>query len=186
MLKYVLLVAVAAIGITWWQGHHAEAAAEQGSWSRIASELAHRPVSVHCQGIVSATVDVTAEAGTVQFDASGRPSDHTDLKRDVCASLARYPADRLTPSFACVAQNVRCNARIFADVQAVHVLAHESAHLGGQRSEALAECQALRTTAYVATRLGSDPTQATAVAQFVYRHLYPNLPDEYRSANCAP
>jgi hypothetical protein len=186
MLKYVLLIAVVAIGITWWQGHHAEAAAEQASWSRIASELARRPVSVHCQGIVSASVDVTAEAGTVQFDASGRPADYTDLKRNVCAALAHYPSDRATPAFACVEQNVPCSARIFADVQAVHVLAHESAHLGGQESEALAECQALRTTAYVAARLGSDPVQAAAVAQFVYRHLYPNLPDEYRSAGCAP
>jgi hypothetical protein len=186
MLKYVLLIAVAAIGITWWQGHHAEAAAEQASWSRIASELARRPVTVHCQGVVSATVDVTAEAGTVEFDASGRPSDHTDLKRNVCGALANYPSDRLTPAFACVAQNVPCSARVFADVQAVHVLAHESAHLGGLASESLAECQALRTTAYVAARLGSDPVQAAAVAEFVYKHLYPNLPDEYRSGNCRP
>jgi hypothetical protein len=186
MLKYVLLVAVAALGIAWWQGHHTEAVAEQASWSRIASELAQRPVSVHCQGIVAASVDVTAEAGTVQFDASGRPSDHTDLKRDVCAGLAHYPSDRSTPAFACVEQNVRCDARIFADVQAVHVLAHESAHLGGQESEAFAECQALHTTAYVATRLGSDRAQAQAVAQFVYAHLYPNLPTEYQSAGCVP
>jgi hypothetical protein len=108
------------------------------------------------------------------------------LKRNVCASLAHYPADRATPAFACVEQNVPCSARIFADVQAVHVLAHESAHLGGQESEAMAECQALRTTAYVATRLGSDPIQAAAVALFVYRHLYPNLPTEYQAAGCTP
>jgi hypothetical protein len=186
MLKYVLLVAVAALGFTWWQGHHAEAAAEQASWSRIASELARRPVTVHCQGIVSAAVDVSAEAGTVEFNATGQPSDHTDLKRNVCASLAQYPADRLTPAFACVEQNVPCSARIFGDVQAVHVLAHESAHLGGQESEAAAECQAIHTTAYVATRLGSDRTQAAAVAQFVYAHLYPNLPPEYQAAGCVP
>ena len=186
MLKYVLLVAVAALGIAWWHGHSAEAAAEQASWSRIASELAQRPAHVHCQGLVAASVDVSAEAGTVQFDASGRPSDHTDLKRNVCAALARYPSDRLTPAFACVEQNVRCSARIFADVQAVHVLAHESAHLGGQESEALAECQALHTTAYVATRLGSARAEAAAVAQFVYLHLYPNLPAAYQASGCSP
>jgi hypothetical protein len=181
MLKYVLLVAVAALGIAWWHGHHAEIAAEQNAWSRIASELAQRPVSVHCQGFASAAVDVSSEAGTVEFDASGHPSDHTDLKRNVCAALARYQADRVSPAFACVTQNVPCSNRIFADVQAVHVLAHESAHLGGQESESAAECQALHTTAYVATRLGSDPAQAAAVAQFVYRHLYPNLPEAYKS-----
>lgn len=184
-MKYALLIVVAAIGLTWFHARHAAAAAEQHLWSQIASELAQRPVSVHCQGVVSATVDVSPEAGSVQFDASGRPSDHTDLKRNVCTELARYPDDLKTPAFACVMQNVPCSKRIFDDVEAVHVLAHESAHLGGQESEALAECQALRTTAYVATRLGSNPVQAAAVAHYVYLHLYPNLPDECRSAGCA-
>jgi hypothetical protein len=185
-MKYVFLAAVAALGFAWFHGHHAEAAAEQNAWSRIASELAQRPVTVHCQGIVGASVDVSAEAGSVQFDAEGRPSSTTDLKRNVCAALARYSGDMTTPAFACVEQNVPCSDRVFADVQAVHVLAHESAHLGGQESEALGECQALRTTAYVATRLGSDRAQSAAVAQYVYLHLYPNLPDEYRSAGCSP
>lgn len=185
-MKYVLLAAVAVFGFAWFQGRHAEAAAEQHAWSNIASELARRPVYVHCQGIVGAAVDVSPEAGFVQFDASGNPSDHTDLKRNVCAALARYPRDIKTPAFACVEQNVPCSKRIFAEVQAVHVLAHESAHLGGQMTESLAECQVLHTTAYVATRLGSDPLQAAAVAQYAYRHLYPNLPDDYRTANCTP
>jgi hypothetical protein len=185
-MKWVLLIAVAAIGFVWFHGRHEAAAAEQSLWSGIASELAHRPVTVHCQGFVSATVDVSAEAGSVEFDAQGRPSSHTNLKRDVCTALARYAADVKTPAFTCVAQNVPCSKRVFADVQAVHVLAHESAHLGGQQGEAFAECQALRTTGYVATRLGSDRAQAAAVAQYVYLHLYPNLPDDYRSAGCTP
>jgi hypothetical protein len=185
-MKIVLLVAVAAIGFAWYHGYRAAASAEQTAWSRIASELAQRPVTVHCQGFVSATVDVSAEAGSVDFDAQGRPSSDTHLKRDVCAALARYSDDAATPAFACVEQNTPCSRRVFADVQAVHVLAHESAHLGGQQSEALAECETLRTTSYVALRLGSSPAQAAAVAQYVYTHLYPNLPDEYRSANCAP
>jgi hypothetical protein len=185
-MKYVIVLALAALGFAWFHGHHAEAAAEQSAWGRIASELANRTVYVHCQGLVGETVDVTSEAGTVGFDASGNPSDHTDLKRGVCRALARYAGDSKSPAFACVMQNVPCSDRIFADVQAAHVLAHESAHLGGQSSEALAECQALHTTAYVAMRLGSDRAQAAAVAQYSFAHLYPNLPDEYRSANCTP
>jgi hypothetical protein len=185
-MKYVLLLAVAAIGIAWFHGRHEAAAAEQNLLGTIASELAKRPVTVRCQGFVAATVDVSAEAGTVDFDAQGQPSSHTNLKRDVCSALARYSDDISSPAFACVEQNVPCSDRVFADVQAVHVLAHESAHLGGVADEALAECQALRTTAYVAMRLGSDRTQAAAVAQYVYFHLYPNLPDSYRSAGCAP
>jgi hypothetical protein len=186
MVKYVLLVAVAAIGITWFHARHAAAAAEHHLWGNIASELAQRPVRVHCQGFVGAAVDVTPEAGWVPFDASGKPADYTNLKRNVCTALARYSDDSKSAAFACVMQNVPCSSRIFADVQAVHVLAHESAHLSGEISEARAECQGLHTTAYVAMRLGSDRVQAGAVAQYYYRHMYPNLPDEYRAANCAP
>jgi hypothetical protein len=185
-MKFVFLLAVAAIGITWYHGHHEAAAAEQNLFGTIASELAQRPVSVRCQGFVAATIDVSAEAGTVEFDAQGKPSSHTNLKHDVCSALARYSSDMTSPAFACVMQNVTCSGRVFADVQAVHVLAHESAHLGGVEDEALAECRALHTTAYVAMRLGSDRAQAAAVARYVYLHLYPNLPDSYRTAGCAP
>jgi hypothetical protein len=185
-MKYVVVLAVAALGFAWYHGHHAAAAAEQNAWGNIASELAHRPVHVHCQGFVGAVVDVSPEAGSVQFDSLGQPADYANLKHDICAALERYFIDSKTAAFQCVVQNVRCSDRIFADVQAVHVLAHESAHLGGIFSEAAAECQALHTTAYVATRLGSDPVQAAALAQYVYNHLYPNLPDEYRSAGCTP
>lgn len=183
-MKYVLLAVVAALGIAWLQARHTEAAAEHRAWNRIASELAGRNVGVHCQGFVAAEIDVTAEAGTVQFDAEGRPADHTDLKRDICSALARYSHDSATTAFACVEQDVPCSRRIFADVQAVHTLAHESAHLGGQISESAAECQALRTTSYVAMRLGSDPAQAAAVGHYVYAHLYPNLPEAYHR-DCA-
>jgi hypothetical protein len=185
-VKYVVLASIIALGFAWFQGRHATAAADQHAFANIASELARRPVHVNCQGFVGASVDVSPEAGWVPFDASGRPGDHTNLKRDMCAALARYPADSKSAAFECVVRDVPCSHRIYNDVQAVHVLAHESEHLAGQASEALAECRSLRTTAYVAIRLGSDPAQAAAVAQFYYRHIYPQLPEEYRSANCSP
>ena len=185
-MKYVLLLAVAAIGIAWFHGRHEAVAAEQNLFGAIASELAKRPVTVRCEGFAAATVDVSAEAGTVEFDAQGRPSSHTNLKHDVCSALARFSGDLKRPDFACVQQDATCSGRVFADVQAVHVLAHASAHLAGVEDEALAECQALRMTAYVAMRLGATPVQAAAVAQYVYVHLYPNLPDGYRTAGCRP
>ena len=152
----------------------------------VASSLAGRTVHVHCQSALGAAVDVNAEAGTVQFDGNGVPADHTDLDHFVCVALARFKGDVRSPAYACVLQNLPCGQRIFDDVQAVHVLAHESAHLAGQESEAVAECRALQTTAYVAQRLGADANAAEATANYAFRHIYPNLPPEYQAAGCAP
>ena len=185
-MKYVVLAAIAALGIGWLNWHHAKVAEQQNVYGLIASALAGRDVHVHCQSSVAAAFDTSGEAGTVQFDAAGRPADSTNLMHGVCDALSHFKADLSTPQFQCVVQNVACDDRSFQDVQAVHTLAHESAHLSGLESESQAECRALQTTAFVAQRLGADDLQANAVAQYAYRHLYPNLPAEYQSAGCYP
>jgi hypothetical protein len=185
-VKIVVLALVAAVGIAWVHARHEHVAAQQTMLGLVASSLAGRTVHVHCQGAIGAALGVSGEEGTVQFDANGVPADHTDLKHDVCAALGRFKSDVRSSAYACVLQNVPCARRIFDDVQAVHTLAHESAHLAGQQSEALAECRALQTTAYTASRLGADMDQAGATARYAYLHLYPNLPAEYQAAGCTP
>jgi hypothetical protein len=185
-VKIVLLAAVAAAGVGWLNWHHEEVKEQQTMFGLIASSLAGRSVHVHCQSAIGAAFDASSEAGTVQFDASGRPADVTNLAHDACSALARFHGDVRSPAFDCVLQDARCPEGIFEDVQAVHALAHESAHLGGQESEAWAECKALQTTAYVAQRLGADVPRANATALYAYRHLYPNLPAEYQAAGCSP
>ncbi|CAN5142913.1 hypothetical protein BH18ACT12_BH18ACT12_10480 [soil metagenome] len=63
----------------------------------IASDLAGRKVGVRSPSFLSG-LSIRAESGRVQFDASGRPSDHTDLSPQTCKTLRRL--DRV--DFNCV------------------------------------------------------------------------------------
>jgi hypothetical protein len=150
----------------------------------VATQLAGRTVHVHCQGVAGDLVDVTPHAGTVQFDANGRPSDVTDLKRSICTALRRFRSDAASPRFDCVLANAQCDRRAFEDVLAVQTLSHESWHLRGDTDEAVTECHALQTTAQAAQVLGADPQRAEATARYALQWLYPHLPPEYRTAKC--
>lgn len=150
----------------------------------VASQLAGRPVKVHCQGLAGDLVDATAHAGTVKFDANGNPSDSTDLKRATCAALRTFRHELSSPRFRCVLDGVQCPDPAWRAVQSVHVLAHEVWHLRGDRMESVAECHALQTTAQAAVLLGADAVQAEAVARYAWLWFYPRLSDDYRTPEC--
>jgi len=150
----------------------------------VATELGGRHVHVHCQSFAGDLIDVTPEAGSVRFDASGIPYDTTDLKRPICQALGRYPHDVRNAGYACVLENGDCPSRYWEDVLAVHTLAHEVWHLHGIGSEALAECNALQTTARAAVLLGADERSAQATAVYALTHFFPNMPDDYRLPGC--
>ena len=182
-MRIALAVIVAGILGTAFVFHERRSALDH-QLGAVATQLAGRPVRVHCQGITGELLDATAEEGSVQFDANGRPADVTDLKRPICDALSRFPHDVKSPSYACVLAQADCTNAIFDDVIAVHTLAHESWHLRGNGSEAITECYALQTTAYAATLLGADPQAAQATATYALLRLYPNMPDEYKEADC--
>ena len=77
-----------------------------------------------------------------------------------------------------------CPKPIWEDVLAVHTLAHEVWHLHGVTSEARTECDALQTTARAAELFGADVRSAQATAGYAWVHFYPQLPDDYRMADC--
>jgi hypothetical protein len=163
---------------------HERKSALEGRLGSVATQLGARHVHVHCQSLAADLVDVTSEAGTVRFDASGVPADVTDLKRPVCKALERFPHDVRSPPYSCVLAGSECPRRIFEDVLAVHTLAHEVWHLHGVEDEAKAECDALQTTARAAELFGADPRAAQATAAYALARLYPSMPDEYREAGC--
>jgi hypothetical protein len=166
--RLAFLVAIAALAAGVFVFRHAKAETER-RLAAIAGEVAQRDVAVHCQGPVGAALAVGAEAGSVRFDAAGRPGDEANLDRSVCESLERFRDD---------------GEATFAAVQAIHTLAHESWHLAGIRGEAQTECYALQTTALVAERLGADPAAAQAIAVDALGRLYPALPADYRADDC--
>lgn len=180
----LILLAVAAAGIAWYASGHADAKRQQRHFGAIASEIAGRDVSIHCQSLGGELIDVSSEDGKVKFDGQGRPANHADLKRQICRALDRFPRDLSKPAFRCVDTGAPCTKRIRDDIWAAHVLAHESWHLAGQAAEDVAECDGLQTTAFVAAKLGASPARAQAIAEYVWTTLYPRTPESYRSDDC--
>jgi len=152
---------------------------EQETLGAIATELAGRPVGVHCPGFLKSLVDTHGEAGRVQFAADGRPANHTDLAPSTCTALRHL--DRV--DFSCVAAST-CGYREFKAAWAAHTLAHESFHLRGFEDEGIAECYALQNTAFVAERLGVPTRRAQQLQAWLYKDGYPNEPQDYRAADC--
>ncbi len=162
----LLLVPGLVLGVTEYQFR-----ADVALFSEVATEIAGRPVSMQCQRLTGALVDVTAELGYVTFDASGQPGDVGRLERDACNDLRDYVhSDKSSPTFE--------------QVIAVNVLSHESQHLAGEMDEARAECASIQRLAEVAGWLGATPEQARALAEEYATEVYPRMPAAYRSADC--
>jgi hypothetical protein len=181
--KFLILVPVVAVAVYVFLDRR-EAAAQEAHLGAIASEIAGRPVEVRCQGRFSAAFDVTAESGTVQFDAEGRPADWTDLKRGICLELARFGEKRRQEKFDCVHDPLACDFGVLKSIHALQTLAHEGWHLAGHADEATAECYALQRIAFVAAALGAPLEQGVELARAAYVVLYPQMPEQYRSSEC--
>lgn len=163
------LLLVPAVALGWLE---LSFRADQATFSEVASDIAERDVSIECQRFGGALLDPTAEAGYVQFDAAGSPSDTGRLERDACNDLRDYlGGDKSAPPLR--------------QVIAVQVLAHESYHLAGVRDEARTECAAVQRLDEVAVMLGATPEQGRALATRYFAEVYPRMPDAYRSADCA-
>ena len=191
----LLVVSLGAIGVAWllWKQHHDlegrpktiavaalavlavgfveyRAQAAESRYAGVVSAIAHRDVGVRCQGMFGHLIDIGQELGTVQFNAEGDPADKTDIKADACKWLKEYEKSD---------KKVTLNRAI-----GVHVLAHEAIHLRGWTDEALAECYGVQYTAQVARKLGATSRQAQSLAEFYWRVVYPDMPDDYRTADC--
>jgi hypothetical protein len=179
LIAAVLAVAGAALLV-----QQRAAAQSEARFARVASEIAQRDVRVRCQGLLGELLDIGVNAGSVQFDANGRPADVTHLTRGVCRGLRRFPRDPRSSGLDCVRAAAPCPRETFEIVQAVHTLAHEAVHLAGVRNEADAECYGLQTVDLVAVRLGADLATARALADYAHARLYPSLPPHYRTDAC--
>jgi hypothetical protein len=138
-----------------------------------ASAIAGEPVSVHCQTLGEASVDLGPELGYVKFGADGIPERRTVIKWKPCRELASWlRSDKQHPSRD--------------ELIAVHVLTHETMHMAGSTDEAITECRAMQRDAAMARQLGADPEEARTLATDYWREIYPAMSDAYRSAGCAP
>ena len=162
--------------------HHGAAAAAKGGdlrLSRIASELARRPVTIHCEGVSGALTGPRGESGRTEF-LGDKPVSASYLQAGICQTLHAY-ARALSAGETCL---LPCEQPLEI-AWSLNTLAHESYHLAGVRNEAETECYALQTTARAAELFGADPAAAQATADYAYVRFYPNEPDEYRRPDCA-
>jgi len=165
VLLSVLAVGTAAPGV--------QRKREENRLARVASTLAGTEVRVGCQTLGSAFVDAGAELGYVRYRRDGTPEHRRLIKRDQCRDLAAYlRSSKRDPSQR--------------QVIAVHVLTHEAMHMAGITDEAGAECAAVQRDAWTAGLLGAAEVDARRLALSYWRAIYPRMPDDYRSAECAP
>jgi hypothetical protein len=173
----VLAVALAFFLLRAW-----ERRAEEKALAAVAGTLAGREVEIDCPSTFEDLTDISPHDGTVEFGPDGRPADRADLSGDTCEHLLRLRRGEV--DLGCLAAGLPCPPSVERAAVAVNVLAHESFHLGGEQSEAIAQCHALQANADVARRLGASPEEAEAVAAFVLARVQPSLPPAYQSPEC--
>lgn len=140
--------------------------------ARAAALVAHasgvRGADAECQRFTPELIDLSATSGFVFSDSQNV----AHLRRTVCNDL-----------FTWLLSTKR--APTDGQVRAVHITVHEAMHVRGEFNEARAECFAMQADADAARFLGATRAQATALAQRYYRDVYPRMPAEYVSGECA-
>lgn len=166
---------------TWLLATHLDRVHNERRLSTIATQIAGRPVKVHCPGVLARHLSYDIVEGSVRFDAQGRPGDTADLQGKPCAELDALAEGRRDDVLRCIA----CATPAAVDLaMAVDVLTHESFHLAGIADEAETECRALAEMARTAQRLGATRAQGAALADLERRTNYVNMPDRYHT-DCA-
>jgi hypothetical protein len=143
-------------------------------WQHFESTLARaaqpvlggRDAGFGCERLMRNFWSSQAHAGHVWFSADGTPAKEAFLSMDTCSDIKSW---RKHPGSATL-----------EEIVAVHTVAHEAAHLAGERDEAKAECLALAHDTQVMQRLGATPQQAELDVERYVADIYPRLPDEYR------
>jgi hypothetical protein len=181
-VKVVLVLLVPLMLFTAWQ--YTRRAENESRLALVASEVALRDVGVSCPGFWTRLVEITPNAGWVDFDEHGRPSDETSLSAATCRSLERvWRGDER--SFACLLAG-GCDEETLAAVSGIVTLAHEAWHLRGIADEARTQCYAVQTTGAVALGLGVAPADARAIAARVALDDARAPAGEYHSSECRP
>jgi hypothetical protein len=160
---------------------HSAATALERRLGDVAGLVAARPVQVRCEDFSDGTR--LEPGGVVEFNGE-RPADFARIRPDVCTRLLQFiraPGG----AYACV-KSGSCAASVGLAAQALTVLAHESVHLRGERSEAVTQCYAMQAVPRVARALGASAEDGRALAAIEYTLDYPHMPPAYRSAECRP
>jgi hypothetical protein len=179
------IASVLVVVLGWWTLERVDRSGNEQRLSAIATQIAGRDVKVRCPGPFRRALAEDGVEGSVRFDAAGRPSDSTRLRKTSCEELDALAEGRRAKELACTERaGILCGRHGSELAIAVDVLTHESWHLRGVQDEARTECDALQTMAGTAMALGATKAQAQALARGQYAENYPRMPDSYRSEAC--
>jgi hypothetical protein len=181
-MRVVLLLTIPVLVFSAWQ--YAQREENENRLALVASEVALRDVEVSCPGFWTRLVEITPNAGWVDFDEHGRPSDETSLSAATCGSLERVWRGQ-QGSFRCLLSG-NCDEKTRAAVSGIVTLAHESWHLRGVVNEAQTQCYAVQATEALARRLGVPTVDARAIALRVALDHARSPAGEYHSVQCRP
>ncbi|MDQ2984316.1 MAG: hypothetical protein M3R70_10420 [Actinomycetota bacterium] len=181
----VIAIGLAAIPLAFLMARHSDAPAQAVGktdlrLSRISSELAQRPVQVHCRPNLGRLTGKHGESGSVGFDTRGRPGDFSEVADGVCSTLHAYSRST-NGGDNCL---LPCQTRPFDVAWSMNTVAHEAYHLAGIRNEAQTECYAIQAVPFVARRLGASPQQARALGLLAANRVLAAMPPEYMSPQC--
>ena len=183
MLRFLLLAGAIAGVAAYFLVLKPDLGKTEETLAAVASQIAGRPVSISCQGVISDAIDVSAAEGEVRFE-NGKPADVAELKRGICTALAEFPDSVTDERYRCLVSEDTCPKDIDKFVLAVHTLTHEAWHLRGVKDERITECYAIQTDEIVAARLGASPSLARAIAHYYTTEKYTQLSSNYQTPAC--
>lgn len=123
--------------------------------------------SADCERFSEELFNLSDFQGYVYYDGSNV----AHLRRNVCHNLWDYAhGGQAHPTEG--------------QIVAVHIVAHETMHINGIQSEAVAECRAVQLNHLVAEALGATPEQARELQRRYYVDYYPRQREDYVSAGC--
>ncbi len=159
-----VLVVTATVAWSFEVAHHQR----QQLATRALGVLSDVPgLRADCERFTEELFNIHQYQGYVYYDGS-----HVaHLRRNVCHSLWNY------------AHGGQANPTE-DEIIAVHVVAHESQHINGIRSEAVAECRAVQLNYLVAEELGATETEARELQRRYFEDTYPHLQSDYVSPEC--
>jgi hypothetical protein len=181
-VKLALALLVPLLVFCAWQ--YQRRALNEHRLALAASEIAQRDVDVSCPGFWKRMVEITPNAGWVDFDEHGRPSDRTSLSASTCKSLERVWRGQQR-AFGCVIHD-RCDEDTLRAAFGIVTLAHESWHLRGVMDEGQTQCYAVQTVERTARALGVGPVDAHLLALGVAADDAAAPRGEYHSPDCRP
>jgi len=181
-VRVLLILLVPVMLFSAWQFARREE--NENRLALVASAIASRDVDVSCPGFWTRLVEITPNAGWVDFDQHGNPGGKASLSASTCRGLERvWRGDQ--QSFACLLGR-SCDENTLRAVYGIVTLAHESWHLRGIFNESEAQCYAIQTVEQVALRLGVSPNDSRLIALRVAADDAAAPPGEYHSLECRP